>query len=219
MNAIGARNKNRSGKFSPDPDVPHVSDNNGMYGDYTRGHLAPSKDMGWSAEARNASYYFSNIVPQAAAFNSGVWLALEKKVREWAKTAPLHVVTGPVYRTAEIDRPRLRDKLLDVPPQRFQLFMLTAKESRCLPIITTAGLRTDRRIPKLAPRGTLPVPQGFFKIIYKKGAPTRIFLFPHTLLGISNTETGLSFKDFELTSDDRFKILERYTGFTFNIKG
>jgi endonuclease G len=43
------------------------------------------------------SFYLSNMTPQNPSFNSGIWLKLEKQVRQWAvdENAVL-VVTGPV---------------------------------------------------------------------------------------------------------------------------
>ena len=64
---------------------------------YDRGHLAPAADMVWSEDAMSDSFFYSNMSPQAPAFNRGGWKKLEGKVREWAKeNDAIYVVTGPV---------------------------------------------------------------------------------------------------------------------------
>jgi endonuclease G len=66
---------------------------------YDRGHLAPSADFRWSAKALSESYLYSNMSPQVADFNRGIWGDLEDKIREYIYQHPgskLYVVTGPV---------------------------------------------------------------------------------------------------------------------------
>jgi endonuclease G, mitochondrial len=64
---------------------------------YDRGHLAPAADMRWSPEAMSESFYLSNMSPQVAGFNRGVWRKLEARVRNLASAyGRLWVVTGPV---------------------------------------------------------------------------------------------------------------------------
>ena len=64
---------------------------------YDRGHLAPAADMCFSEESMSASFFFSNISPQAASFNRGIWAKLEKVIRNWAvKKGSIVIITGPV---------------------------------------------------------------------------------------------------------------------------
>jgi endonuclease G len=64
---------------------------------YDRGHLAPAGDMSWSEEVMNESFYFSNMSPQVAGFNRGIWKNLEEQVRDWTKEYDsIYVVTGPI---------------------------------------------------------------------------------------------------------------------------
>lgn len=47
---------------------------------YQRGHICPSYDRLYSKEANEQTFYLSNIQPQLANFNSGVWLAAENVI-------------------------------------------------------------------------------------------------------------------------------------------
>jgi len=50
---------------------------------YDRGHLCASADRFYSQEANNQTFYYSNMSPQLNAFNAGIWMYLENKVRKW----------------------------------------------------------------------------------------------------------------------------------------
>jgi len=65
---------------------------------FDRGHLSPSADNNLSEEANEESFLFSNISPQLARFNSGIWANLEEWVREQAiESDTIYVVTGSVF--------------------------------------------------------------------------------------------------------------------------
>ncbi len=77
------------------PDSSYTYDGFG----YDRGHLAPSADFRWSAQALSESYLYSNMSPQLGDFNRGIWGDLEDKIREYIYQHPgsmLYVVTGPI---------------------------------------------------------------------------------------------------------------------------
>jgi endonuclease G len=67
---------------------------------YDRGHLVPSADMRWNADALRATYYYSNISPQLPELNRGTWAELEDWVRRYVNFSGhrVFVVTGPVLR-------------------------------------------------------------------------------------------------------------------------
>ncbi len=91
--------ENRTNKFTEDTSVSTGTANMRDYikSGYDRGHLAPAADMKFSKIAMNESFYFSNITPQVAGFNRGIWKKLEEDVRKWAlKYDTLYVITGPV---------------------------------------------------------------------------------------------------------------------------
>lgn len=89
----------RTDRFLTDPQVATGTANDSDYAGsgYDRGHLVPAADLGWSVEAMEASFYYSNMSPQLPAFNRGVWKRLEELVRTWAiQYEAVYVVTGPV---------------------------------------------------------------------------------------------------------------------------
>ena len=89
----------RTNKFIQDPLVKSQTANNDDYSGsgYDRGHLAPASDMGWSQTAMKESFYYSNISPQLAGFNRGIWKRLEELMRSWAKEyGSIYIITGPI---------------------------------------------------------------------------------------------------------------------------
>ena len=90
--------------FRPDPLVStgsaQLSDYRGS--GYDRGHLCPAADMKLNHTAMSETFFMSNMSPQVAGFNRGVWKKLEGLVRNWAITeGRLYVVTGGVLRPSD----------------------------------------------------------------------------------------------------------------------
>jgi endonuclease G len=89
----------RDDNFREDPLVTTGSASLGDYrgSGYDRGHLAPFADFAWDAGLADATFYLSNVSPQARQFNQGIWRELEELTRDWAnRDKQLYVVTGPV---------------------------------------------------------------------------------------------------------------------------
>jgi endonuclease G len=64
---------------------------------YDMGHLAPAHAMGFNHTSMSESFYLSNISPQKASFNRGIWRSLEGKVEYWSNFKDsIYVVSGPV---------------------------------------------------------------------------------------------------------------------------
>ena len=94
-------------RFMPDPDCKNKQADNEDYRNsgYSRGHMAPAGDMKWDSIAMVESFYFTNCIPQDAAFNNGKWNQLEEKTRRWAKQyGKIHIVCGPIYQNVEVKR-------------------------------------------------------------------------------------------------------------------
>lgn len=75
---------------------------------FDRGHLAPSADFRWSANALSESYYYSNMTPQRPEFNRESWASLEDLLRRIVdqEKKQFYVITGPILHDSlpEIER-------------------------------------------------------------------------------------------------------------------
>ncbi len=64
---------------------------------YDRGHLVPAADMKLNAAAMSESFLMSNISPQVAQMNRGLWSSLENTLRKWVRQfGDAWVITAPV---------------------------------------------------------------------------------------------------------------------------
>jgi len=97
-------NVKRAKRFKPDYDVKTKSAMHKDYSHsgYTRGHMAPAGDMAFSKEAMQESFLMSNMSPQLAECNAGIWKELEENVRDWAyDDKELIVVSGPLFTSSK----------------------------------------------------------------------------------------------------------------------
>ena len=62
---------------------------------FTRGHLAAAGN--YTSRERYFTYTFTNIAPQLAQFNNGIWLELEEYIRKLARKHKVWVLTGVLY--------------------------------------------------------------------------------------------------------------------------
>ena len=121
-------NSGRSEAWGYDPLLPAAKQQNvsggyreGDNGWYSRGHQLPSADRTANGDINATTFYGTNITPQTEDFNSGVWVTLESRVRDWAKSSDtLYVVTGCVTDGAKhyvLDR---SDNRITVPTAYFK---------------------------------------------------------------------------------------------------
>lgn len=96
-------NVSRQNNFQPDPELPEAmrtTNANHTNDGFDRGHICPSGDRLYSTEMNLQTFYFSNMSPMLNGFNTGIWLAMESRVREWGcatqtgKYDTLYVVKG-----------------------------------------------------------------------------------------------------------------------------
>ena len=93
----------RKDDFRPDADVPKqfqatLADYASEGKTYDRGHMAPAGDNTQTDKIMSESFLLSNMVPQIANNNRGIWKQLETKVRNYvASTNDLYVASGPIY--------------------------------------------------------------------------------------------------------------------------
>lgn len=69
---------------------------------WTRGHMCPAGDNKWDKRAMMESNLLTNICPQHASLNSGLWNVIERDCRKWAhEYGDLYIVCGPVLLNKE----------------------------------------------------------------------------------------------------------------------
>jgi endonuclease G len=97
---MGSSGRSEAWGFDPLMPASLQQDVSGGYqgsGRYDRGHQLPSADRTASYSLNATTFYGVNMTPQNNTLNTGVWSALESKVRDWAKRSDtLYVVTGCV---------------------------------------------------------------------------------------------------------------------------
>ncbi|MSU80341.1 MAG: DNA/RNA non-specific endonuclease [Gemmataceae bacterium] len=88
------------GSFEPDPllprSFPHVTHRTYTESGLDRGHMCPSKDRSNTDADNDATFFMTNIIPQAPKNNQGAWERLESYCRDQLKKGhELHIVCGP----------------------------------------------------------------------------------------------------------------------------
>lgn len=106
---------NRLGKvdrincFRPYPRAISVSDNGNDYDEplYDQGHLTPAADQDSSVTAMVNTFFYTNMAPQLARFNRGIWGRFEAVVRTWVeRKRTVYVISGSIF---DRDNDKLRD--------------------------------------------------------------------------------------------------------------
>jgi endonuclease G len=94
----------RKDDFRPDPLVtPNCSATLADYATvgstHDRGHMAPAGNNTQSAEIMSESFFLSNMVPQVANNNRGIWKQAETYERQWALTpnTDFYIISGGIY--------------------------------------------------------------------------------------------------------------------------
>lgn len=97
----------RSPSFHPDADLPNTvpqaanSDFDGT--PYARGHMCPSSDRTVDATDNQATFVFTNVVPQLPNLNNGPWKGLENEERQLVKNGKtLYITSGPLGGTTRL---------------------------------------------------------------------------------------------------------------------
>jgi endonuclease G, mitochondrial len=136
----------RSDDFRADSDLAQgkraeLSDYRGS--GYDRGHMAPAADMAWDELAMSESFYLSNMVPQVGAgMNRGIWMELEKKVRNWVqKRGELYVYSGPIY--LEGDTETIGNNKVAVPGFLYKIVLDPEQKEALALIMPNRKLRTE----------------------------------------------------------------------------
>jgi len=117
-----------SGNFIDDPDIPeayqtHHSDYTGYGTVYNRGHLCPSADRLCSEEQNKQTFYCSNIHPQYANHNQGLWMRMESLVRDMKTDSrdTLYIVKGATIADGQY---RTNDSISLIIPKYFYMAIM-----------------------------------------------------------------------------------------------
>jgi endonuclease G len=94
----------RKDDFRPDPQVtPNCSATLADFATvgktHDRGHMAPAKNNTLNAEIMSESFFLSNMVPQVANNNRGIWKQLETFERQWAMApgTDFYIISGGIW--------------------------------------------------------------------------------------------------------------------------
>ena len=93
--------EDRCNCFTADSNLPsdkQIFTSDYTNGGYDRGHMARSADRTVANVDNATTFYLSNIVPQQADLNQGVWAQFENALGDSAKAGrAVYIVTGPIY--------------------------------------------------------------------------------------------------------------------------
>ena len=103
-------NFNRSTTFNLDPNLSkncsqQLTTNSyaSVVSGWDRGHLVASNHMDYDAAYILSANYMTNIVPQLASFNQGLWKETETITKCYRDIAPIQVIGGVIYSDATND--------------------------------------------------------------------------------------------------------------------
>lgn len=94
----------RLSNFHEDEDVPvpRATLEDYRKSGWSRGHMCPAGDNKWDEQAMYESFALTNVCPQNASLNSGLWNSIEMDCRKWAKKyGDVYIVCGPVFLNKE----------------------------------------------------------------------------------------------------------------------
>lgn len=108
-NHVDGPHKRKGIRYTEDDEVPFPKAMNSDYSGsgYDRGHMCPSGDNKWDAQAQLDCFLFTNMCPQSHNLNGGDWNDLEIKCRKWAeKYGKIYIVCGPVFNSSSHNKHR-----------------------------------------------------------------------------------------------------------------
>lgn len=123
-------NVKRKDRFRLDPNIPaHLQGSLRAYEGtaFDRGHLTNFDNLGDDLIAADETFVMTNIVPQYAINNRGIWKALETRTRKLAvEKGQVYILTGPIYENPKLT---LRDGT-PIPTKLFKIIIMpNTKES------------------------------------------------------------------------------------------
>ncbi|MDZ7790309.1 MAG: DNA/RNA non-specific endonuclease [Xanthomonadales bacterium] len=199
---------------------------------HDRGHIAPRQALSWHVCGAYQTFSMANMSPQNAALNQGIWGDLEHQVLTWAiDHGPLHVVSGTTYRFFPHWRFSVyRDGALDpdqIYPPGSTLEDVAEQMSANAEAFPGDHILNPLRTPNPdrldAERRSLPVPTGYFKVIYRPATgetPAQAigFLLPHSyerLDRLADHYDGLDRDEAYWGFVSRIEVIEAFSGIRF----
>jgi endonuclease G, mitochondrial len=125
----------RTDDFRPDPAVRKGSATLNDYkgSGYDRGHLCPAADMKLNNVSISESFFLSNMSPQEASFNRGIWSSLENLVRTWCLTEDtIYVATGPFFKD---NRGHIGSNRVTVPGYYYKAILDVTGEKKMIALV------------------------------------------------------------------------------------
>ncbi|MEP6779076.1 MAG: DNA/RNA non-specific endonuclease, partial [Gemmatimonadaceae bacterium] len=96
--------QDRCNCFTADPNLPDakkIFTTDYTNGGFDRGHMTRSADRTAGNTDNAATFYLTNVVPQIADLNQGVWASFENALADSAKNGrAVYIITGPLYSRA-----------------------------------------------------------------------------------------------------------------------
>ncbi len=95
---------------------------------YDRGHMCPSGDVRYDAEAQSDCFYMTNICPQVRVLNQTWWEHVESATRRWAqKDGCVYVCCGPIFYDDVAPKMTGRQLKVRVPDAFFKVILSLRK--------------------------------------------------------------------------------------------
>lgn len=122
--------------FHEDSEVPSPRAQNTDYrkSGYSRGHMCPAGDNKWNRDVMYETFLLSNVCPQNANLNSGLWNQIEISCRLWAeKYGDIYIICGPMYFKSN-EMQYIGEDNVAVPDAFFKV-ILCLNEPKCIGFI------------------------------------------------------------------------------------
>lgn len=120
--------------FHEDTEVPAPRAYNSDYrkSGYSRGHMCPAGDNKWDREVMYESFLLSNVCPQNANLNSGLWNQIEISSRRWAeKYGDIYIICGPMYFKSK-EMQYIGENNVAIPDAFFKVILCLNGDPKCI---------------------------------------------------------------------------------------
>lgn len=142
LNRYWLGDTSRQNDFRPDDKLPsnwyHVKPTDYSYTGYDKGHMAPSADRTKTLKDNSATFFMTNMIPQAPDNNQGPWVDLEEYCRELVNQQgkELYIIAGPDGKLLTIANGKVT-----VPAKTWKIIVILDK-----PGLGVAGVTKNTRV-------------------------------------------------------------------------